>query len=412
MIRSLIDDQVIVQSENQWQIHTDQIHQPIIGTTLVDIILRRISHLSEQCNRVLTTASCIGRSFSLDVLVRIDETSVEQIDKSIEEGLLSRLILRQPGPQGEQFMFAHDKIHETFYQNIQDNRKRDLHLRIAQAIEKDQKGDPGKAVYALAFHFAQGGEIAKAFDYSFKAGISSFQALAMHQASKFFETALSLHSRLGLPAPLELEIRERLADASTIVGDYERAIENYKNIMPRIQDKTHQGKLEGKIGAVHLRKGEMTTAIEHFTAGLKYFRKGIARTRIGSIATILWFLGRFTFGSLIPGSIRRKRYGSNIDRLKEIISLYQHSTLSLFWVDFLQSFECYLKNRVYAGIYGNSPELARALNESAIAWTATLLKRPALFALRKSKRMCIDLNDQLALAENHYYHGLVLQWDG
>ena len=36
-----------------------------------EVVGRRLDHLSEACNRVLTIASVIGREFDLDVLERV-----------------------------------------------------------------------------------------------------------------------------------------------------------------------------------------------------------------------------------------------------------------------------------------------------------------------------------------------------
>ena len=62
-----------------------------------DAIGRRLNLLSEECNRVLTTASVVGREFTLELLVRlIDDSPQNKLLDILEEGLTAKVIEELP----------------------------------------------------------------------------------------------------------------------------------------------------------------------------------------------------------------------------------------------------------------------------------------------------------------------------
>ena len=64
-----------------------------------EVVGRRLDRLSEECNRVLTVASVIGREFELDALERVQVTaslSGDRLLELLEEAVAARVIKRCP----------------------------------------------------------------------------------------------------------------------------------------------------------------------------------------------------------------------------------------------------------------------------------------------------------------------------
>ncbi|MCI0794767.1 MAG: AAA family ATPase, partial [Chloroflexi bacterium] len=101
-----------------------------------EVIGQRLNRLSEQCNRMLTTASVIGREFRLDQLERlIDGLTDDQLLEALEEALEARLIEEMPQAPGR-YQFAHRLAQETLTQELSLTRRVRLHARIATVLEE------------------------------------------------------------------------------------------------------------------------------------------------------------------------------------------------------------------------------------------------------------------------------------
>ena len=88
-----------------------------------EAIGRRLDRLSEESNRALTVASVIGRSFSLDQLVRLIEDQTEdRLLEALEEALGARIIEELPQAVGH-YQFAHALVQHTLADELSTTRR-------------------------------------------------------------------------------------------------------------------------------------------------------------------------------------------------------------------------------------------------------------------------------------------------
>ena len=138
--------------------------QPLrIPERVREVIGRRLNRLSQQCNRVLATASIIGREFGLDQLARPFDNystgvgqliSEDQVLEALEEALEARLIEELPQAVGR-YQFAHRLAQETLIQELSLTQRVRLHARIALALEELYGARVNEHAAELAYHFAQ-----------------------------------------------------------------------------------------------------------------------------------------------------------------------------------------------------------------------------------------------------------------
>ena len=123
-----------------------------------EVIGQRLNRLSQECNRVLATASIIGREFSLGQLTRLfDDPSTGARQHLSEDQLLEalemRLIEELPQPVGR-YQFAHRLAQETLIQELSLTQRVRLHARIAVALEELYGARVEEHAAELAYHFA------------------------------------------------------------------------------------------------------------------------------------------------------------------------------------------------------------------------------------------------------------------
>jgi class 3 adenylate cyclase len=193
-----------------------------------EVIGRRLDHLSEACNQVLTMGSVIGRDFGLRTLEQVSELSRDELLEVLEEAMRARVIAEVPN-RVELYTFTHALIKETLYEELSTARRVRAHRRIGEVLEEQHKDDLDSQVAALAYHFAeaaQGGDVDKAINYATRAAERAMSQLAYEESAGHYERALQvIESREPLDERAVAELQIALAEALSKAADLERALD-------------------------------------------------------------------------------------------------------------------------------------------------------------------------------------------
>jgi len=157
-----------------------------------EVIGRRLSRLSDACNRVLGVAAIIGREFDAALLEAVADLPDSELLDALEEATRAYLI-SESHAVGGRFAFMHALIRETLYSELSSPRRVRLHRRVADAIERLAQNMPNPPLAELAYHFSQAasaGAVDKAVDYATRAGDRAADGLAHEEAARLFDMAL------------------------------------------------------------------------------------------------------------------------------------------------------------------------------------------------------------------------------
>jgi class 3 adenylate cyclase len=185
-----------------------------------EVIGRRLEHLDDATNEMLTVAAVCGRTFALGSLVEVSEWPEAEVLTALDEAIGARLVAEVPGA-ATRFSFAHALIRETIYDELTVNRRIRLHRKIALALEPTTNRNNQAAVAELAHHFAMaapGGDVERAVLYAEQAARLADAALAYEEAARFYAMAAQ---SLEMVEPVD---NARCADLMLGVGRaYKRA---------------------------------------------------------------------------------------------------------------------------------------------------------------------------------------------
>jgi len=196
-----------------------------------DVIGRRLDHLSEPCNRVLTHASVIGREFSLDALEALTEVPSDRLLELLEEAVAARVISEMPRAVGS-YGFCHALIRETLYDRLSAARRLRLHRRIGEVLESIHQSRLDLHLDELAYHFSQaapGGGVEKAIDYAVRAAQRATSLLAYEGAASHYERSLeALELKESPDEKRRSELLLALGDAQTRAGNTVKARDTFQ----------------------------------------------------------------------------------------------------------------------------------------------------------------------------------------
>jgi predicted ATPase len=195
-VRSLIEQGAVYEADGrlQWNPGT-AIADIAIPDSLQALLMARMDRLDQETRSTLQIASVIGRSFYYRILLAISDSAMT-VDKHLRS--LERVeLLREAGRQPElEYIFKHELARDAAYATILNRRRREFHLRVAEAIETLFEGRLEEHAHRLAQHFELAGEDARAAKYFETAGDVALSLHAQAEAEAHFARALAAARRL------------------------------------------------------------------------------------------------------------------------------------------------------------------------------------------------------------------------
>src|SRR5262249_52744152 len=152
-------------------------------------IAGRLAQLSPSARSVAEMGAAVGRTFTLDLLLRAGRESEETVIDSLDE-LWQRRILHEQS--ANVFDFTHDKLREVTYAEISQPQRRLLHRRIAQALESLHIEDLDPISAQVAAHYEHAGLVDQAIPYYQRAGSVAAGVYANEDAIRLFSQGMEL----------------------------------------------------------------------------------------------------------------------------------------------------------------------------------------------------------------------------
>ncbi|MEE8518001.1 MAG: AAA family ATPase [Dehalococcoidia bacterium] len=202
VMRYLVEEGLLARDEGQLQRAGEEPLANRIPEGLRDVIGKRLTRLSDLCNKVLSIAAVVGRDFPLRVLQSVAGVPEDQLYDALKEATAVGVIEdRTDMGAGVSFRFTHAFFRQTLYEEIFAPERLQLHHQVGTALEEAYAGALEGHATEMAEHFAQSTDIAdlnKAMVYSEMAARGSMEAYAYGDAARLLEQALKIY---GVVAP-------------------------------------------------------------------------------------------------------------------------------------------------------------------------------------------------------------------
>jgi DNA-binding SARP family transcriptional activator len=190
-----------------------------IPQSIRDVIARRLTYLSPECNGMLLLASVIGREFALDTLARMAGVTEGELHDILDEALSARVVADVPDGVGR-LRFAHVLIRDTLYDELTSARRVRLHRSARAALEALYGDEPGPHLAELAYHSIAGRDLAKGVSYARRAADRALALLAYEEAARLYRMALEALELIHPPNDgMRCELLLSLGEAEVRAGD-------------------------------------------------------------------------------------------------------------------------------------------------------------------------------------------------
>ena len=164
-----------------------------------DVIGKRLTRLSEECNRFLATAAVVGREFRLDVLQQLTDMTEDDLFAVLEEARSVGVVEERATGAVVKYWFTHAFFRQTLYEETIAPRRIRLHQLVARALEKVYARRPEEHAAELAEHFSYSSDsedLSKAVQYSELAARRAMAVYAYGEAARLLDQAIQVQEVL------------------------------------------------------------------------------------------------------------------------------------------------------------------------------------------------------------------------
>jgi predicted ATPase len=226
-VRTLAETDALVGQRGNFRLGTP-LPELDVPATVQAILAARIDRLSAPDKRLLQAAAVIGRVVPLPLLLAVADGGEAEVLGGLAR-FQGRELLQEsqlfPDPE---YTFTHALTQDVASRMLLKDRRRELHARTLDAIERVYGEPVGDQLERLVHHAVQGEAWEKAGVYATRAGTRATDLSATVLARTHYETALEALAHLPeRPETMAqaIEVRRLLAGAYFALAERERYLE-------------------------------------------------------------------------------------------------------------------------------------------------------------------------------------------
>src|SRR5262245_47552591 len=167
-----------------------------VPATVQAVLAARIDRLPPEEKRLLQTAAVIGTEVPFALLQAIAELPEDTLHRGLAHLQAAEFLYEMRLFPEREYTFKHALTHEVVYSGLLQERRRVLHARIVEALERFSSDRMAEQVERLAHHALRGEVWNKALGYCRQAGEKTMARSAYREAVGYFEQALGILQHL------------------------------------------------------------------------------------------------------------------------------------------------------------------------------------------------------------------------
>ena len=266
-LRTLVETKALAGERGRYRL-TRPVQAIQVPPTVQVMLAARIDRLAPEDKRLLQVASVVGKDVPRVLLQAVGDVPEEALCGGLDH-LQSAEFLYETGLFLDlEYSFTHALTHDVAYGSLLQERRRELHARIAEAVERLYPERLAEHVERLAHHSVRGERWDHAVNYLRQAAARAAARAANREAVTHLEQAVAaLGHQAEARATLEeaIDVRLDLRNALLALGEMTLILETLQEaerLAERLGDRARLGKVRLQIFNHHFFLGEHERAIE------------------------------------------------------------------------------------------------------------------------------------------------------
>src|SRR5262245_2528434 len=273
-VRTLRETRLLVGEPGSFHL-TRNIQNMDVAPTVQAILAARIDRLPDDEKRLLQSAAVVGTEVPFSLLADIAAESNEDLRRGLSHLVAAEFLYESRLFPDLEFSFRHALTHDVAYKSLLHDRRRAMHVRIVQSIERLHAERLAEHVEGLAHHAFRGEVWDKAVTYCRQAGLKAEGRSAHREAVSWFEQAIGAVRRL----PETRETLEQVVDLRLSLRGSLYPLGDFESILAHLREAealAHQLDDQQRLGWVSLHVGDYLRQTGKFSESCVYSERAYA----------------------------------------------------------------------------------------------------------------------------------------
>jgi DNA-binding NtrC family response regulator/tetratricopeptide (TPR) repeat protein len=308
MLKYLVQQRVFETRSGRWTLATHLLPGLDVPESIGAALKKRILRLSPPAREALEWLALFHRAVPVKALERLMPLDGRQADALLAELRRRQLLLAGPVAPEKTAAVNHDLVAEVAAGMIPQPRRRRMHRRIAELLEREREshgrgGDAQALVHELADHYVAGAPGARSVRYALESAARFRQEFAHENALRCFEHVFS-HRRLLSCGEL-CQAAVAACDSMFATGAASQAMRLTRSLLRSCGDlePESRARLYLQLALAYRHLGEWGGQERNCRAGLAALGEVAPRNRL--TATMLWT--ELAFGAIVCSRSRSAR---------------------------------------------------------------------------------------------------------
>src|SRR6266542_3477849 len=267
-VQSLVETGALTGVRGQYRLETavEALQMP---PTVQAVLASRIDRLEPEDKRLLQAASVIGKDVPFALLEAIVALSEETLRSALMRLQSAEFIYETTLFPTLEYTFKHALTHDVAYGSLLTGRRRALHGRAMESLERLNADRLSEQVERLAHHAVRGEIWSKAIDYLRQAGVKAVSRAANQKAVALLDQALQAlthipegRGKLEQAIDIRLELRPPLLQLGRL-RDVLQLSKEAEHLGAELGDESRLGRVYSYLVNYHYLNGEPDLAIEY-----------------------------------------------------------------------------------------------------------------------------------------------------
>jgi two-component system sensor kinase len=403
VLRGMTESRALIAGVKGWRVERSAMDDVRSSQHAAELLVRRIEMLPVVATDLLKVAAVLGKEFDLNLAANLAGLLPRTAVVALRQVQNRHLVWTRP--EDEKCSFVHDKVRETCLSLLTEDEQRKLHLRAAALLEQETP----LPVFDLAYHYDVAGQSERALEYALEAAEQARAQYALEIAEQQYRIAI--RGTLHASQRVRYQIAEGLGDVLMLRGRYDGARQMFEVAKFLAEGDVYvvKAKIEGKIGELAFKRGDMQAAVAALKRALGYLKLRVPDKFTAFLLLMIWEVCVQALHRLLPRLFVQRRTLENAQ--KDLLAAHLYGRLGhAYWFSRGPIPTLWTHYRILnlTERYPPTRELAQAYSQHAPAMSLIGRYRSGILYAEKSLKIRRDLDDVWGQAQSLHYHGIVL----
>lgn len=189
-IRLLLNESIIEKGEHGW--HWRGIGDVPLPETVRMAARAKLTNLSAEARKLIECAAVLGDTFqleTLEIMAQAENSPDADFEKCLDEAIDEQVLTEQNVAGTDDCQFYHTTLRRAVYADLSPRRRKRLHTRAFQAIEKSHSAEIERVAAALAAHAENAGDYAASFKWNLQSSRAAAARFDWAEAAELLSRA-------------------------------------------------------------------------------------------------------------------------------------------------------------------------------------------------------------------------------